>query len=62
MNQDKLDMVKQEMLRINIHILEISELKWTGMGQYNSDDRCIYYGGQEFHRRNGVALIINKRV
>ena len=61
-SQGKLDVIKQEMLRINIHILEISELKWTGMGQYNSDDRCIYYGGQEFHRRNGVALIINKRV
>ena len=56
MNQGKLDMVKQEMLRVNISILGISELKWTGMGEFNSDDYCIYYCGQESLRRNGVAL------
>ena len=61
MNQGKLDMVKQEMVRINIKILGISQLKWTGMGEFNSDDYYIYYV-QESHRRNGVALIINKRV
>ena len=55
-------MVKQEIVRINIDILGISELKWTGMGEFNSDNHYIYYSGQEFHRRNGVALIINKRV
>ena len=52
-------MVKQEVVRINIYILGISEIKWTGMGKFNSDDHCIYYCGQESHRRNGVALIIN---
>ena len=61
MNQDKLDVVKQEMVRINIYILEISELKWTVMGEFNSEDHYIYYSGQESLRRNGVALIINKR-
>ena len=61
-NQGKLDVVKQEMVRININILGISELKWTGMTDFNSDDHYIYYCGQESHRRNGVALIINKRV
>ena len=58
MNQGKLDMVKQEMARVNINILEINELKWTGMGEFNSDDHYIYYCGQESHRRNGVAIII----
>ena len=62
MNQGKLDMVKQEMIRINIDILGISELKWTGIGEFNSDDHYIYYCGQEPYRRIGVALIINKRV
>ena len=62
MNQDKLKVVKQEMARVNIDILGISELKWTGMGEFNSDDRYIYYYGQEFLRRNGVAIIVNKRV
>ena len=62
MNQGKLDMVKQEMARMNIDILGISELKWTGMGKFNSDDHYIYYCGQESLRRNGVALIVNKRV
>ena len=62
MSQGKLDMVKQEMLRININILGISEPKWIGMGELNSDNHYIYYSGQESHRRNGVALIINKRV
>ena len=61
MNQDKLDVIKQEMARVNIDILGISELKWTGMGEFNSDDHYIYYRGQESHRRNGVALIVNKR-
>ena len=55
-------MVKQEMVRININILGISELKWTGMTDFNSDDHYIYYCGQESHRKNGVAFIINKRV
>ena len=62
MNQGKLEMVKQEMARVNIDILGISELKWTGMGEFNSDDDCIYYFGQESLRRNGVAIMINKRV
>ena len=62
MNQGKLDMVKQEMVRININILGIRELKWTGIGELNSDDHYIYYCGQESHRRSGVALIINKRL
>ena len=62
MNLGKLDVVKQEMARINIDILGISELKWTGMGEFISDDYHIYYCGQESHRRNGVALIVNKSV
>ena len=62
MNQGKLEVVKQEMVRLNIDILGISELKWTGMGEFNSDDRYIYYCGQESLKRNGVALIVNKRV
>ena len=62
MNQGKLEVVKQEMARGNVNILGISELKWTGMGEFNSDDRYIYYYGQEFLRRNGVAIIVNKRV
>ena len=62
MNQDKLEVVKQEMARVNIDILGISELKWTGMGEFNSDDHCIYYCGQEWSRRNGVAIMVNKRV
>ena len=60
MNQSKLEVVKQEMARVNINILRISELKWTGMGEFNSDDHYIYCCGQEFLRRNGVALIDNK--
>ena len=62
MNQDKLDVVKKEMARMNTDILGISELRWTGMGEFNSDDHCIYYCGQESLRRNGVALIVNQRV
>ena len=62
MNQGKLDMVTQEMPRVNINISGISELKWTGMHKFNSDDHYIYYCGKESHRRNGVALIINKGV
>ena len=62
MNQGKLKVVKQEMARANINILGISELKWTGMGDFNSDDHYICYWGQESLRRNGVALIVNKRV
>ena len=62
MNQGKLEMVKQEMARVNIDILGISELKWTGMGKFNLDDHYIYFCGQESLRRNGIALIINKRV
>ena len=62
MNQGKLEVVKQEMARVNINILGISELKWTGMGKFNSDDHYIYYCGQESLRRNGVAIIVNKRV
>ena len=62
MSQGKLEVVKQEMARVNIDILGISELKWTGMGGFNSDDYYIYYCGQEFLRRNGVAIIVNKRV
>ena len=62
MNQGKLEVVKQEMARINIDILGISELKWTEMGDFNSDDHFIYYCGQESLRRNGVAIIVNKRV
>ena len=62
MNQGKLEVVKQEMARVNVDILEISELKWTGMGDFNSDDHYIYYHGQESRRRNGVAIMVNKRV
>ena len=62
MNQGKLEMVKQEMARMNINILGISELKWTRMDKFNSDDHYIYYCGQESLRRNGVTLIVNKRV
>ena len=62
MNQGKLEVIKQELARVNIDILAISELKWTGMGEFNSDDHYIYYFGQESLRRNGVALIVNKRV
>jgi len=61
-NQGKLEMVKQEMARVNVDILEISELKWTGMGRFNSDNHYIYYCGQESLRRNGVAIIVKKRV
>ena len=62
MNQGKLEVVKQEMARVNVDILGISELKWTRMGELNSDDHYIYYCGQESLRRNGVAIMINKRV
>ena len=62
MNQGKLEVVKQEMARVNIDILGISELKWTGMREFNSDDHYIYYCGQESLRRNGVAIMVNKRV
>ena len=62
MNQGKLEVVKQEMARVNVDILGISELKWTGMGEFNSDDHYIYYCGQECLRRNGVAIMVNKRV
>ena len=62
MNQGKLEVVKQEMARVNVDILGISELKWTGMGEFNSDDHYIYYCGQESLRRNGVAIIVHKRV
>ena len=62
MNAGKLEVAKQEMARVNIDILGISEIKWTGMGEFNSDDHYIYYCGQESLRRNGVALPVNKRV
>ena len=62
MNQGKLEVVKQEMARMNIDILGISELRWTEVGEFNSDDHYIYYCGQESLRRNGVVLIVNKRV
>ena len=62
MNQGKLEVIKQEMTGVNIGILGISELKWTGMGKFNSDNHYIYYSGQEYLRRNGVALTVNKRV
>ena len=62
MNQGKLEVVKQEMARVNINISGISKLKWTGMGEFNSDDHYIYYCGQESLRRNGVAIMVNKRV
>ena len=61
MNQGKLEVVKQEMARVNVNILGISKLKWTGMGEFNSDDHYIYYCGQESLRRNGVAIMVNKR-
>ena len=60
MNQGKLEVIRKEMARVNIDILGISELKWTGMGEFNSDDHQIYYCGQESLRKNGVALIVNK--
>ena len=62
MNQGKLEVVKQETARVNINILGISELKWTGMDEFNSDDHYTYYCGQESLRRNGVAITVNKRV
>ena len=62
MNQGKFEVVKQKMARVNINILGINELKWTGTGEFNSDDHHTYYCGQESLRRNGVALIVNKRV
>ena len=62
MKQDKLKVVKQEMAKVNLDILGISELKWTGMGEFNSDDHYIYYCGQESRRRNGVAIMVDKRV
>ena len=62
MIQIKLEVVKQELARVNIDIIGISKLKWTGMGEFNSDDHYIYYCGQEYLRRNGVAIIVNKRV
>ena len=62
MNQGKLEVVKQEMARVNIDILGISEQKWTGIGEFNSDDHYIYYCGQKFLRRNGVTIILNERV
>ena len=62
MNQGKLEVVKQETASVNIDILGISKLKWTGMGEFNSDDHYIYYCRQESFRRNGVAIIVNKRV
>ena len=61
MNQGKLEVVKQEMARVNIDILGIGELKWSGLGKFNSDDHCIYYYGRESLRRNGVTFIVNKR-
>ena len=60
MNQGKLEVVKQEMARVNVNNLGISELKWTEMGEFNSDDRYMYYCGQESLRRNGVAIVVNK--
>ena len=62
MNQDKFEVVKQEMARVNIDILGISKLKWTGMGKFNSDDHYIYHCGQESFRRNGLAIMVNKRI
>ena len=62
MNQGKFKVVKQEMARVNYNILGISELKWIRMGEFNSDDHYIYYRGQEYLRRNGIAIIVNKRV
>ena len=62
MNQGKVEVVKQEMARVNVNLLGVSELKWTGMGEFNSDDHYIYYCGQEPLRRNGVAIMVNKTV
>ena len=62
MNQGKLEVIKQEMARVNVDILGISELKWTGIGEFNSDDHYIYFYGQESLRRHGVAIMVNKRV
>ena len=62
MNQGKLEVVKQEMARVNVDILGINEPKWTGMGEFNSDDHYFYYCGQESLRKNGVAIMVNKRV
>ena len=62
MNQGKLEVVKQEMARVNVDILRISELRWTGMGEFNSDDHYIYYCRQEYLRRNAVAIMVNKRI
>ena len=62
MNQGKLEVVKQEMTRVNVNILGISKIKWTGISEFNSDDHYIYYCGQETLRRNGVAIMVNKRV
>ena len=62
MNQSKLEVVKQEMARVNVDILGINKLKWTGIGEFNSDDHYIYYYGQESLRRNGVAIMVNKGV
>ena len=62
MNSGKLEVIKQEMAKVNTSILGISEIKWTGMGEFNSDDHYIYYRGQESLRRNGVAIIVNNRV
>ena len=62
MNQGKLEVINQEMARVNVDILGISELKWTGMGEFNSDNHYIYYCGQESLRRKGVAFMVNKRV
>ena len=62
MNQGKLEVVKQEMVRVNVNILGIREVKWTGMGEFNSDDHYSYYCGQESLRRNGIVIIVNKRV
>ena len=62
MNQGKLEAVKQEMARVNVDVLGISELRWTGMGEFNSDDHYIYYCGQESLRRNGVVIMVNSRV
>ena len=61
MNQEKLEVIKQEMARVHVNILGIRELKWTGMGEFNSDDHYIYYCGKESLRRNGVAIVVNKR-
>ena len=62
MNQGKLEVVKHKMARVNIAILGIGKLRWTGMGEFNSDDHCIYYYGQQYLRRNGEAIMVNKRV